>query len=485
MPRRPRLAPVPDRPQRVVAYVRVSALKGREGDDFHSPTVQLSAIRRTIAGLREVAVVQDIDRTGRNFSREGIDKIRAMAEQRQIDAIALYDVSRLGRNVLESLQFLGWLADRGVTILSACEQVDTSTPAGRLMLHNMLSIAQYRSDEIGRGWSGAIARRAERGQHHGRPLGYTRQGKQMLPDPVLGPAIAEAFARYARGEPISAITGYVAAVRGKPVHTSNLKKLLHNPVYCGNIVAAGETLPGAHDALVDADTWQRVQDRLAAEAGAPPRHLAPTWSLVGLAYCPDGHHLQRMPHRGRDGTQVDRLVCGMGRSQVIGPDRCPGVGTPLLAKVEAEVLRQVGEYASQLRTDHAARAARLARAEAERGDREALDRELARTRAAMQRLAVTNARTPMPEPVYDAAMAELLQAEQTAQAELARLGPAVQVPDPDESAGAAEALLGLWPRMTFGERGRALRTVVDRVVVRAAARWREPEDDRTVVRFRW
>ena len=485
MPRRRPLSAVPDSPGRVVAYVRVSALAGRGGDDFHSPDVQLAAIRRTTApaGLREVDVIEDIDRTGRHFSRAGIDRIRRLAEARQIDAVAVYDVSRLGRNVRESLVFLAWLADQGVTILSACEQVDTSTPAGRLMLTNMLAIAEYRSDEIGRGWSGTIARRAERGQHHGRPLGYIRQGKRLVPDPVLGPAITEVYRRYATGEPIADVARHLAAVRGKPVITANVKKLLRNPAYRGMVVAGGETLPGEHEPLVDEVTWRRVQDRLAAEAGTPPRHLAPTWSLVGLVFCPAGHRLQRAPHQRRGGGHVDRLVCGMGRGGVAGG--CEGVGRPLLEPVEAEVLRQVAAYASRLRTDHGARAARLARMASGRETRAALERQVADARAGMVRLAKSHALERLPDDVYRQAMAELREAEQTAAGELARMG-GVEVPhDPVEAATAVEALLGLWPEMTFAERGRALRAVVDRVVVRPAARWREPESERVDVRFRW
>lgn len=488
MARRTQLASVPDQPGRAVLYIRVSAVMGR--DDMLSPDIQLTAIRRAItpAGLREVDVIEDIDVSGRHFTRAGIDRIRQLAQAGQVDAIAVYDVSRLGRNVRESLTLLNWLADRGVTIVSASEQVDTSTPAGRLMLTNMLAIAEYRSDEIGAGWSRAIARRAEQGRHHGRPLGYQRADRRLVPDPVLGPAITEVFARYAAGEPVGEVAGYLAAVRGKAMLTGNVKKLLRNPVYRGNVVAAGELLPGQHEPLVDEPTWQAVQDRLAAEAGTPARHLAPTWSLVGLCRCPAGHHLQRQPHRRTTGRAVglleDRLVCGMGRGGVAG-ERCPGVGRPLLTRVEAEVLRQVGAYAGALRSDHTARAARKTRLATAHADRGTLARQLARARAGMTRIAREWALGQLPDEVYRATMAELRAAETSAAGELARLDVAGAAPDPDQAATAVDALLGMWPAMTVAERGRALRTLVDRVVVRAAARWREPEEDRVVVRFRW
>jgi len=476
MPRR-RPDAVTDQPSRVALYVRVSALMGRQGNDFHSPDVQTTAMRRITAGMREIAVVADLDRTGRHFSREGIERIRQMARSRQIDAIAVHDVSRVGRNVLESLLFLRELADAGVTVISATEQIDTSTPAGEMMLINMLNIAQYRSREIGRGWSGTIARRAERGQHHGRPLGYIKIDKELQPDPVIGPAITEVFRRYGAGDPIGQVAGYLAAIRGKAIVTANVKKMLRNPAYLGQVVAGGQVLAGAHLPLVTPDTWERVQRRLSAEAGTPPRHLAPTWSLVGLCVCPDGHRLQR---------QGSRLVDGSGRGDVKG-GACPGVGRPLIDRVEAEVLRQVADWAARLRTDHVARAARLAQLSADRVDLATLKRQVADARQAMVKLAKDNAMNRLPDEVYQQAMAELRGGEQAAAAELAKIVDVDEPPDPEVAARGVDALLALWdlPDATHADRVKALRSLVDRVVVRAAARWREPEADRVKVRFRW
>ncbi|MEU7620506.1 recombinase family protein [Micromonospora rifamycinica] len=475
MPRRRTLAAVPDRPTRVVLYVRVSSLMGRGGEDFHSPNVQTTAMRRATHGMTEVAVVDDIDVSGTHFSRDGIDKVRALARSGQLDALAVYDVSRFGRDVLESLLFLRELADAGVRIISATEHIDTSTPAGEMMLINMLNVAQYRAREIGRSWSGAIARRAERGQHHGRPLGYIKQGKQLVPDPALAPAITETFRRYAVDEPIGQVTAYLASARGVPMHTANVKTLLRRPTYLGLVVTDDQVLPGEHEALTDPDTWIRVQRRLAREAGTPPRALAQTWALVGLVQCPHGHRLQR---------QGGRLVCGQGRGDVKGGD-CPGVGRPLIARVEDEVIAQVADYARQLRTDAGMRTARLARASVGRADRDRLEREVAETRAAMVKLATRNALDQLPDAVYQEVLSGLRRTEHAAVAELARLAPAAEVPDPEREAAMVETLVGLWPEMTMAERGKALRAVVDRVEVRPAERWREPESKRVTVHFRW
>lgn len=482
MSRRP-LAAVPNTPGRVVLYVRVSALMGRGGDDFHSPDVQTSAMRRAIVGMREVEVVEDIDRPGTNFAREGIDRIRRMARARQIDAIAVYDVSRFGRDVLESLLVLRELAESGVTIISATEHIDTSTPSGEMMLINMLNIAQYRAKEIGRNWSNTIARRAEQGRHHGRPLGYVKQNKRLVPDPVLGPVIARAWSDYAAGVPIGEITRNVAAARGKPMQAANVKVLFRRPVYLGHTTAKGEIVArDAHEPLVDQDTWDRVQLRLARDAKIPSRNLEVTWALVGLAHCTCGHRLQRQPYRARNGELVNRLCCGMGPSRGVAGG-CEGIGFPVMTLVEGKVLADVRDYIRRLRTDDAARVELLARQHSTAVDVKTHRQRLRRVQDAIAKMSKAWALGDLTSDEY-APVAELKAEAEQIRARLAELDDGTDQPTPEQAATAAEALLDVWPDATVAERNRMLRVVVDRVVVRRAAYWREPVGDCVDVRFR-
>jgi DNA invertase Pin-like site-specific DNA recombinase len=454
---------------------------GRSGDDFHSPAVQLSAMRRaaSLAGLREVGEpVEDLDQTGTHFSREGIDRIRALVEAGRIDAIAVYDVSRLGRNVLESLQFLKWIDDRGVVIVSACENIDTSTPAGELMLVNMLAVAQYRAREIGRGWAAAIARRAERGQHHGRPLGYAHGRRGLVPDPLLGPVVAKAWSDFAAGVKISKICKEVADARGRPVHPANLKRIFRRPVYLGHVTTrTGEIITrDAHPPLVDERTFELAQLRLVRDAGLPPRVKEVTWSLVGLVYCPGGHRLQRRPTRYR-GEPVDRLMCGLSPPRGIG-GTCAGVGTPRLDAIEAEVLRRVRQYLAFLRTDDAGRAAQLARRHTARADARLLRRRLTQVTDAIARLSKERALRELSDDEYHQPVAELREEATSLRVRLRDLADADREPDPHQAATAAEALLDAWPAMDYDQRNRVLRQLIRRVTIRPAAHWREPEADR-------
>lgn len=480
---RPRLASVPDKPRRVVLYVRVSALMDRGGDNFHSPSVQISAMQRLTVGLKEVAVIEDIDRSGRNFDRKGIMRVRGMAERGEIDALAVYDVSRLGRNVRESLTFLADLADLGVTILSACEQVDTSTPAGRLMLTNMLAIAEYRSDEIGRSWAASIARRAEQGKHHGHPVGYGRKDGKLHPDPILGPAIAKVWLDYAAGIPISQICRDLAATRGQPVQASNLKTIFKRPVYLGHVVSDGEVvMKNAHPALVDEETWEAVQFRLARDRTTPPRNLQVTWALVGIIFCPCGARLQRNP-RMRKGVLEQRLKCGKGPSRgIVGG--CVGIGFPMMDAIEDEVRAAAGEYLHGLRSDHTVIGERLIKRANAQADGRALRRRLTQVQDAIGRMAKAWALGDLEEGEFRTAAGELRDERDSLKARLFELGDVEARPTPEEAALATETLLKMWPAMDLQQRNRALRALIERVVVRRAAYWREPEADRVTITWR-
>lgn len=519
MPARRRLNPVPDQPGRVALYVRVSAVMGREGEAFHSPDLQVESARRAAAaaGLREVCEpISDIDVSGRSFSRGGIDKLRALVEERKVDVVAVYDLSRLGRNLAESLTFITWLREHGVSVMSAQEKIDDS-PEGQFMLAQFLSLAQLYSDQRSRGWRDVVIARARQGYGHGggQRLGYRYQrdengrplkGVPIQVDPVEGPLITEAFRRYAAGDKIADIVRTIAQGRGKHTAIPTVKSVLANPFYLGKVVlwqrdhrttrARGNLTvndvpafigPGKHEPLIDQETFDKVQRRLRRDSKEYAGHLAISHSLVGLVFCA---HCQRHAQKHTTGKgHVERYQCGSntgGTRRLLEP--CCGLGSPRVAEVEDEVLDQLRSKLSRLRGDDAERAADLARRVREKTDAELLATELAevrrRLRDTVRRQVETTSETTM------AALAEL-QAELEAQdASLTERLEAIQAPEDghdmtfEQFANLGETVLALWPDATAAERNRMLKAVVRRVEIRKATRWREPAADRVRVEFR-
>jgi site-specific DNA recombinase len=488
---RRRLAAVPDRPRRVVLYVRVSAVMGRSGDDFHSPEVQTAAMRRVTAGMQEVDLIDDdIDQTGRTFSREGIDKIRKLAEARAIDAVAVYDVSRFGRNVLESLQFLSWLAERGVTILSATEQIDTSTPSGRWMLTNLLAIAEMRSDEIGNNWGQIIARRAQAGKHHGRPpIGYRRRSDGVLePDPIEGPAITRLFESYATEAIVRDIIRDFHKSTGRTLHVATVKRLITNVTYRGHVrlrpggVAGSVEVPSAHEPLVDENLWRKAQARHLRDTRIPAWFAVPQYALSGLGRC--GACQKTINHRpeakGRGRPEISRIFCSQ---QFAIFDRCSGCGSADEAKVVEAVLEQVEGYISELRFNLGARAAQIARADRAGLDAAAVKAELKATRKAKVKATEGWSRSLMDDQTYQETMSTLNAAEARLIEAQRQLEEVAGMPDPSNVIALGERLLQAWPKMTGPEKNRALKGLVKSVTIMPSTRYRQPPSERIHVEW--
>jgi DNA invertase Pin-like site-specific DNA recombinase len=62
---------------------------------------------------------------------------------RKGDTVVVWKLDRLGRNTLHILETVKTLTDRGVTLVSATDGIDSSTAAGRMMIGVLGSLAEY------------------------------------------------------------------------------------------------------------------------------------------------------------------------------------------------------------------------------------------------------------------------------------------------------------------------------------------------------
>ena len=466
-----RLSVVAPQPSRAVLYVRVSAIMGREGDDFLSPDLQLRAMRDLARrrDLTEVEIVEDLDVSGRSLSRAGVDRILELARTRQIDVVALYDLSRLGRNTGESLRTIAELRDLGVSVVSTVENIDDS-PEGQFQLTTFLGLAQLYSDQVGRRWSQVHKYNAERGVLHGRiPLGYIRTAPRTIEvDPAIGPAVTDTFTRYARGESVRSLARRLAVFRGRPVHPSTITDILSSEVYLGRVRLNGTTTDGLHPPLVDQATWKRCQRRL--DKPRPSRTIGSPYSLAGLVYCSECERaLWRRTNRGREYLQC--------RTHFELRAPCAGIGTPRVDQVEQAVLIGIRGEVVELAADPARRVSRGERRAAGNSDIRRLTREIAST----EQLLREAGRRALVEPGYELAVKDLRVELDALRERVAAAQDIVELPLATAALSTGRRLLDRWPRMTPPERNLALRSLGIRVTVRRAARRGEPMSERVTI----
>lgn len=84
--------------------------------------------------------------SGARDDRPGLADL--MAYVREGDSVVVWKLDRLGRNMLHILQTVRALTDRGVTLVSVTDGIDSSTPAGRMMIGVLGSLAEYERELI-------------------------------------------------------------------------------------------------------------------------------------------------------------------------------------------------------------------------------------------------------------------------------------------------------------------------------------------------
>ena len=158
-----------------------------------------------IAYVRVSTVEQNDARQREALSKYGIEKwfcekvsgkdtnrpqLQAMLEfAREGDTVYVHDFSRLARNTADLLQIVERLTAKGITLVSNKESVDTSTPAGKLMLTMIGAIAEFERENLLERQREGIAIAKAEGKYKGR--------KPIEPDSA---EFAAAYARYERRE---------------------------------------------------------------------------------------------------------------------------------------------------------------------------------------------------------------------------------------------------------------------------------------------
>lgn len=149
--------------------------------------MQLACIRVSTAEQNEQRQLEAMKRyniekyftekvSGKNMDRPKLRELLDFA--REGDTIHIHDFSRLARSTKDLLEIVEQLTRKGVTLVSNKENIDTSTPTGKLMLTMIGAINEFeRTNSLERQREGiAIAKRE----------GKYRGGKQKeIPDFAL------------------------------------------------------------------------------------------------------------------------------------------------------------------------------------------------------------------------------------------------------------------------------------------------------------
>jgi DNA invertase Pin-like site-specific DNA recombinase len=135
--------------------------------------MRVSTVTQTLDQQQEALETASVSKTfsdtmsGARDDRPGLASL--MEYVREGDTVVVWKLDRLGRNTLHILETVKALTDRGVTLVSTTDGIDSSTAAGRMMIGVLGSLAEYERELIKERTALKRASSRANGTRFGRP----------------------------------------------------------------------------------------------------------------------------------------------------------------------------------------------------------------------------------------------------------------------------------------------------------------------------
>ena len=148
-----------NRAMRHLGYTRVSTA---------SQDAQLQLDALVDSGVQKRDVFSDVTSGSRTaIERPGMKRLMDYIEPG--DTVVVWRIDRLGRSLVDVLNTVNLLRDKGVKIRSLSDGIDPETTSGRLMLGMLATLAEYERELITERVNAGIAAAKQNGTRFGRP----------------------------------------------------------------------------------------------------------------------------------------------------------------------------------------------------------------------------------------------------------------------------------------------------------------------------
>lgn len=145
------------------------------------------SLRRQVDALTDAGCIRVFEEklSGKNAERPEL--AACLDYLRDGDTLVVLELSRLGRSLADLLSLVSGLRQRGIGFTSLHENLDTTTPGGRLVFHVFAALAEFIRELIADGTREGLAAARAGGVRLGRPPAMTgeqvRHARALLAEP--------------------------------------------------------------------------------------------------------------------------------------------------------------------------------------------------------------------------------------------------------------------------------------------------------------
>lgn len=267
--------------KRVALYMRVSSTKQvKEGDSIPAQRDALTKYAKD-KGYSIAGEYLDDGVSGTRADRDELSRLLEDVKAGKIDIILCTKLDRLYRNIKHYLNMMEILDRHNVGWLAIWEPVyDTTTPQGRLIVNQMMSIAQFEAENTGQ-----RIRQVQQYKLSQKEVisgtttaGYRIENKHLVPD-ENAEYVKQAFEMYSACGNINEVMRVYGKKYGMPGSKPAFRRMLMSPLY------KGEHYTGVKDfcsAIISADLWEDVQRKLKINI---KKNQKETYIFSGLLIC--------------------------------------------------------------------------------------------------------------------------------------------------------------------------------------------------------
>ena len=271
--------------KRVALYMRVSSdLQAREGDSIPAQRDALSAYSKQ-HGYIIVDEYLDDGISGTKYSqRDELQRLLSDVQAGKVDLILITKLDRWFRSVKHYTATQDILDKCGVGWIAIWESMyDTTTPQGRLIVTQMMAIAQFEAENTGQRIRQVQQYKLSQKEviSGTTPAGYKIVNKHLVPDENAD-AVRLAFEKYSACGSINETMREYAGRYGMPTSKPAFRNMLKSPLYKGvHYTGVKDFCP----AIVSAELWDDVQRKLSINIKSNQKQVYLFSGLIKCAEC--------------------------------------------------------------------------------------------------------------------------------------------------------------------------------------------------------
>lgn len=149
-------------------YVRVSTIS-------QSTDLQLNEIKQYLSskGVTEYSIYNDSGISGTTNKRPALQSLLKDVKDKKIGCVVVWKLDRLFRSLKDLINTLQDWEANGISFISVKDNIDLSTPIGRLIVHLLGSFSEFEAALIRERVKAGMQNAKREGKVLGRPREYT------------------------------------------------------------------------------------------------------------------------------------------------------------------------------------------------------------------------------------------------------------------------------------------------------------------------